>query len=334
MKDETLIEVKHLKKYFVKDQGIIPMLLGKEKKYVKAVDDVEFEIKQGEALCVAGESGCGKTTLAKTILKLLEPDAGQIIYAGCDIASLNRQKMRRFRREMQIIFQDPYESLNPRASVYNSVAEPLEVNHLASSEREKRAKVTETLELAGLSPPEEYLHKYPHSLSGGGRQRVAIATALVLRPKFIVADEPTSMLDVSVQANLLNLLKQLKEELNFTFLFITHDLAIAYVFSDRLAIMYLGKFVELGPTEEVIAKPLHPYTKALISVVPTTDLNKEKHPLILIGETPDPINVPAGCRFHPRCPERVELCKRKEPRMCQLSDNHYFSCHVAEARMK
>jgi len=331
MNNQVLIEVKHLKKYFVKNQGIISMLQGK-KKYIKAVDNVGFKIKRGEILCVAGESGCGKTTLGKTVLKLLEPDEGRIIYKGKDITSLGPKEMKPLRTEIQVIFQDPYESLNPRATIYKSVAEPLVVNHLVKNEREKRSRVIHALELAKLMPVENYLYKYPHNLSGGEKQRVGIAIALVLEPEFIIADEPTSMLDVSVQANLLVLLKNLKKERNLTFLFITHDLAVAYVFSDWLAIMYLGKFVEIGPTEEVISSPIHPYTKALISVVPTIDLSRRKAPVVLPGEIPDAGSIPSGCRFHPRCSQKVGQCTLEEPVMEEFSPGHYAACFVEKKK--
>ena len=330
MNNGAVLEVRHLKKYFVKSAGILSTLLREQKRYVRAVDDVGFRISKGEVFCVAGESGCGKTTLGKTILKLLQPDDGQIIFQGQDITQLKPDSMRMLRTKMQIIFQDPYESLEPRAKVYDSVAEPLIVNHLVKDEKEKRNKVIQTLELAGLTPVENYLYKYPHNLSGGERQRVGIATALVLDPEFIVADEPTSMLDVSVQANLLNLLQKLRQEKNLTYLFITHDLSIAYTFSDWLAIMYLGKFVEMGPTTEVVMSPLHPYTKALISVVPTINLAKSENPLVLPGETPNPENVPPGCRFHPRCYCRVERCMMEEPVMIEFTRQHYAACFVQE----
>ncbi|MCD6599440.1 MAG: ABC transporter ATP-binding protein [Dehalococcoidia bacterium] len=330
MNNEAVLEVRHLKKYFVKSAGILSTLLREQRKYVAAVEDVSFSINKGEIFCVAGESGCGKTTLGKTILKLLQPDDGQIIFQGQDITRLERDNMRMLRPKVQMIFQDPYESLDPRARIYDSIAEPLMVNHLVKDENEKHNKVIQTLQLAGLTPVENYLYKYPHNLSGGERQRVGIATALVLDPEFIVADEPTSMLDVSVQANLLNLLRKLRREKNLTYLFITHDLSVAYAFSDWLAIMYLGKFVEVGPTAEVIMSPIHPYTKALISVVPGINLSKNIKPIVLPGETPNPENVPAGCRFHPRCYCKEERCTKEEPIMTEFTPHHYAACFVLE----
>ena len=330
MNNGAVLEVRHLKKYFAKSAGILAGLLREQKRYVRAVEDVSFSISKGEVFCVAGESGCGKTTLGKTILKLLQPDDGQIIFQGQDITRLKPASMRKLRTKIQMIFQDPYESLDPRARIYDSVAEPLIVNHLVKDEREKRNKVIQTLELAGLTPVENYLYKYPHNLSGGERQRVGIATALILDSEFIVADEPTSMLDVSVQANLLNLLQKLRREKNLTYLFITHDLSVAYAFSDWLAIMYLGKFVEMGPTAEVVMSPIHPYTKALLSVVPGLNLVKNEKPIVLPGETPNPENVPPGCRFHPRCYCKVERCEMEEPVMMEFTPRHYAACFVQE----
>jgi len=330
MKDDVLLEVKHLKKYFLKSHGLLSTLFREDKGYIKAVDNVGFSIRRGEAFCVSGESGCGKTTLGKTILKLIEPDEGQIIYRGEDIAPLEQKEMRKWRTKMQIIFQDPYESLDPRAKIYDSISEPLVVNRLVKSYSETRERVMQALELAGLVPVENYIYKYPHNLSGGERQRVGIATALALEPEFIVADEPSSMLDVSVQANLLALLKRLRKEKNLTFLFITHDLSVAYCFSDRQAIMYLGKIVEIGPTAELAASPLHPYTKALLSVVPTIDHVKDQQPIVLRGETPNPDNIPPGCRFHPRCYCKLERCSVEEPKMVEYTPGHYAACWVQE----
>lgn len=329
-----LLEVRHLKKYFTPSRDFLSIFLGAKEPPVRAVDDVSLSVGQHHVLGVAGESGCGKTTLGRTTLKLAEPDAGQILYKGTDITWLKRRAMRPFRREMQIIFQDPYQSLNPRSTVFKSVAEPLEVNGLAKSRAQKQTVVKEVLNIAGLSPPEDFMHKFPYSLSGGERQRVAIATSLALNPRFIVADEPTSMLDVSVQTNLLALLGSVNEELGISFLFITHDLALAYAFVDELAIMYLGQIVEIGPVEEVIQNPRHPYTRALISVVPTTDLDVEKRPIILKGETPNPSKIPAGCRFHPRCPYKVEMCESVVPQLKDTGGGVRVACHAVSEQDK
>jgi len=326
--EQWLIEAIELKRFFAKRRGIISALVGKEPKYVRAVDGVSLGIKDAEILCVAGESGCGKTTLGKTIIRLLDPTEGSIMYKGKDISVLSGREMRHLRTEMQMIFQDPYESLNPRSSVFATVAEALRVNKVVkarSAEEEKR--VSEALWVAGLRPPEDYFYKYPHNLSGGERQRVVTAAALVLQPNFILADEPTSMLDVSVQASLLNLLRELVKETHVAILLITHDLSVASVLSNRLAIMYLGKIVEIGPTQEVITNPAHPYTEALMSVIPTIDVERQKSPVILSGETPDPVNVPAGCRFHPRCPMSVDTCKEVEPELIKFINGHYIACH-------
>lgn len=324
---DYVVEVRNLVKHFIQGQGLIPTIVGKTPQRIKAVDGVNLTFNFREVVGVAGESGCGKTTLGKTILKLVEPNEGKILYKGKDITNLSQKEMRPLREEMQIIFQDPYESLNPKTNVLNTVSEPLTVNGLVNNLGEKEEKVVEALELAGLKPAEEYLPKYPHNLSGGERQRVVIASVLVLEPDFIVADEPTSMLDVSVQANLLKLLKKLKDELGVTLLFITHDLALTPSFVDRLAVMYLGKVIEIGPVNQVIDSPLHPYTKALISVVPSTNLHEERDPIILSGETPDPVNVPSGCRFHPRCPQKEKICKQQEPDIHSVKEDHSTACH-------
>jgi len=321
---EPLIEVKDLKKYFKKNHGLIDTLRGKIE-YVKAVDQVSITIKKGETLCLVGESGCGKTTVAKTILGLLKATEGEIIYKGEDLTKCTASRYRELRTKIQMIFQDPYSSLNPRATVFECVAEPLEVNGLVKNRQKRHEKVVAALEAAGLLPVEKYLYKYPHHLSGGERQRVGVATALVLDPEFIVADEPTSMLDVSVQANLLALLQDLKQKKNLTFLFITHNLSVAYVFGDRLAIMYLGRIVEMGPTEVIRDKPLHPYTKALFSVVPRLHPD-ENGKTILEGDIPDASNIPNGCPFHPRCPDQKERCLEKSPELYDVGDNRQVAC--------
>ena len=329
MKDDVLIEVKHLKKYFLKSQGLLSTLFREDKGYIKAVDDVGFSIRRGEAFCVSGESGCGKTTLGKTILKLIEPDEGQIIYRGEDIAPLEQKEMRKWRTKMQIIFQDPYESLDPRAKIYDSISEPLVVNRLVKSYSETRERVMQALELAGLVPVENYIYKYPHNLSGGERQRVGIATALALEPEFIVADEPVSMLDVSTRAEILSLMTGLRDKYNVAFLYITHDLALARYICDSIAIMYLGKIVEMGSTDAALGKPLHPYTKALIAAVPIPDPTSRRVEVVLKGEIPSPVNPPSGCRFHTRCPVMMgEICRKERPRLVEIEKGHYVACHL------
>lgn len=329
---EPLIEVKDLKKYFKKNHGLIDTLLGKVD-YIKAVDQVSIAIKKGETLCLVGESGCGKTTVAKTILGLLEATDGEIIYKGEDLTKCTASRYRELRTKIQMIFQDPYSSLNPRATVFDCVAEPLEVNGLVKNRKKRHEKVVGALEAAGLLPVEKYLYKYPHHLSGGERQRVGVATALVLDPEFIVADEPTSMLDVSVQANLLALLQDLKLKKDLTFLFITHNLSVAYVFGDRLAIMYLGRIVEIGPTEVIRDSPLHPYTKALFSVVPRLHPGEDGK-TILEGDIPDASDIPKGCPFHPRCPEFKEHCNKLVPELMAVGKGRQVACFNAAGKMK
>ncbi|MBU2511835.1 ABC transporter ATP-binding protein [bacterium] len=318
---EMLLEVKNLKKYFEKNHGLIDTLLGKTE-YVKAVDQVRFSIRKGETLCLVGESGCGKTTIAKILLGLLQATEGEILYKGEDLTKCVPKRFKELRTKIQMIFQDPYASLDPRATVYDSVAEPLEVNGLTHNKHEK---VMAALELAKLLPVEKYLYKYPHQLSGGERQRVGVATALVMNPDFVIADEPTSMLDVSVQANLLSLLQDLKRKNNLTMLFITHNLSVAYVFGDRLAIMYLGRIVEMGTTEIIKNEPLHPYTKALFSVVPR--LHPDGHgKTILEGDIPDASHIPSGCPFHPRCPEAQERCQTIVPELEEIGNERQVAC--------
>jgi oligopeptide/dipeptide ABC transporter ATP-binding protein len=324
---EMLVEVKNLKKYFEKNHGLLDTLLGRIE-YVKAVDRVKFSIRKGETLCLVGESGCGKTTVAKVLLGLLKATEGEILYKGEDLTKCVPKRFKELRTKIQMIFQDPYASLDPRATVYESVAEPLEVNGLTHNKHEK---VIAALELAKLLPVEKYLYKYPHHLSGGERQRVGVATALVMNPDFVIADEPTSMLDVSVQANLLSLLQDLKRKNNLTLLFITHNLSVAYVFGDRLAIMYLGRIVEMGPTEIIRNEPLHPYTKALFSVVPR--LHPDGHgKTILEGDIPDASHVPDGCPFHPRCPEFQEQCRITAPDLVDMGDERQVACILARKK--
>ena len=364
---KDVIVVKDLQVWFPVRRGFIESLVSDEQKFVKAVDGISFNIKEREIFCLVGESGCGKTTTGKAILRLVEPTGGEVQYfgegkedtlkdmvsdavdkgkmtkddaktmmeiGGIDIRRLNKRRMKRMRQELQIIFQDPYESLNPKQSIYDIIAEPLVVNGIGSSEAEREQMVIKALEDAGLRPPKDYMWRYPHEVSGGQRQRVGVAGALVLDPEFLVADEPVSMLDVSIRSEILKLMLDLRDKKGLTFLFITHDLGVAYVFSDRIAIMYLGKIVELGPTEKVIRSPHHPYTKALISVVPTPDPKDREDKIILKGERPDPSNIPPGCRFHPRCPFVMDICKEVEPTAVSMSEGHWVSCHLESGTKK
>jgi len=370
---KDLLVVKDLNVWFPVRRGFVESIVSKEQKWVKAVDGVTFNIKEREIFCLVGESGCGKTTTGKAILKLVEPTGGSVKYYGpgvtpalikeaaedafnkkllekkiaeqnmkegaVDVRHLSKSRMKTLRQKMQMIFQDPYESLNPKQSIYDIVAEPLVVNNLGANEAEREKRVAKAVDDAGLRPPKDFMWRYPHEVSGGQRQRVGIAGALVLDPAFLVADEPVSMLDVSIRSEILKLMLDLRDQKGLTYLFITHDLSVAYVFSDRIGIMYLGKIVELGPTEEVIKGPRHPYTKALISVVPKPDPRMKTDKIILKGERPDPSRIPPGCRFHPRCPFAMEVCKVKQPTPVFVSQEHWVSCwletgegEVAEAK--
>jgi peptide/nickel transport system ATP-binding protein len=316
--------VRNLKKWFARSRG----LFSKEQLYVKAVDGISFEIEKGQVLCLAGESGCGKTTTGRLILRLVEPTEGSVSLRGVDIFTLKKEELRVKRREMQMIFQDPYESLDPRMDVFSILAEPLEVNRVTSGHRELGERVHKALEDVRLVPVEEFIRRFPHELSGGQRQRVAIARALMLEPTFIVADEPVSMLDASIRTEILNLLKELREKYDLTFLYITHDIAQARYVGDDLMVMYLGRVVERGPIEDVILEPLHPYTRALISNVPVPDPEAQRERIRLTGETPTPIDLPEGCRFHPRCWDAGERCPQVEPGLRKVGDDRWVACHV------
>jgi len=329
LSSEALISLVNLTKHFESKQGLKNTLLRK-KTIIRALDGVSFEIKKGEIFGVAGESGCGKTTLGRTIIRLAEPTAGSIFYGGRDITHLDKSSMRSLRPKIQIVFQDPYESINPRMSVFEVVAEGLGINRrvLGMKRQEQvREAVKRSLELVQLTPPEQFMVRYPHELSGGQRQRVAIARALVLEPDFIIADEPVSMLDASIRAEVLNVVTDLRDKLGLTFLFITHDLALSKHVTDRLGIMYLGKFAEIAPSEELTSKPLHPYTQALIAAIPVPDPDGKKVKVLAGGEVPSAIAIPSGCRFHPRCPFAKELCKTQEPELRQVEQEHYVACH-------
>jgi len=309
MGNEAVLTVEGLRKLFPVSRGIVGTLLGKEQRHVHAVDGVSFTVPRGEILGLVGESGSGKTTTAMCALGLIEPTEGQIRFNGRNVVELAHSRERlRLRREMQVVFQDPYEALNPRQTVYETVVEPLEVHHLVRGREEKEARAAAALEVAGLKPPEAFLSRYPEALSGGQRQRLVIAGALVLQPELLVADEPVSMLDVSIRAEILNLLLELRDEQGITILYITHDLATAAYFTDRIAVMYLGRIVEIGPTSVVLKDPRHPYTQALLSVIPVPNPRRRRKRMVLEGETPNPIDLPAGCRFRPRCPAATEAC--------------------------
>ena len=324
---KPVVKVVDLKKYFPVRASILDIIRRKPKLYIRAVDGVTFDIYEKEIFCLAGESGCGKTTTGRTILRLIEPTSGKIFFKGDNILEYDDNKLKEFRKRAQIIFQDPYESLNPRMTVFDIIEEPLRI-HKVGTKKERFEMVLKALEDVELTPPESFVHRRPHELSGGQRQRVAIARALILNPEFIVADEPVSMLDMSIRAEILNLMLKLREEHGLTYLFITHDLAVAKYICDRIGIMYLGKIVELGSVEEVIDNPYHPYTKALISAVPTPDPRVKIGEIPIKGEVTSPINIPKGCRFYPRCVYAMKMCKREEPELIEVSKDHYVACHL------
>ncbi len=317
---ENILEVKDLKKWFVTNETTF----GK-KEIVKAVDGITFNIKKKETLSLVGESGCGKTTTGKIILRIFDPTSGSIFFEGTDITKLNRKEMMKYRRKMMIIYQDPFGSLDPRMTVKNTIAEPMEVHRLGTK-KEIEEKVIELMEKVGLSP--EYKNRYPHEFSGGQRQRIGIARALATNPTFIVADEPVSALDVSIQAQIINLLKDLQKEFGLTLLFISHDLSVVKHISDRVAVMYLGKIVEIADKKELFDNPKHPYTLALLSAIPIPDPKAKKNEIILEGDLPSPINPPSGCRFHTRCPYAKPICKKEEPILKDIGNGHKVACHL------
>jgi oligopeptide/dipeptide ABC transporter ATP-binding protein len=321
-----LISVRGLKVYYPFYRGLLSKITG-TKLYVRAVDDVSMDIGRGEVVGLVGETGSGKTTLGKAIVRLVNPTGGQIIYDGVDIASLDGPALRKYRGRLQMIFQDPYDSINPRMSVFDIVSEGLLINRIASG-KELEDRVMRSLEDVRLLPPEEFASRYPHELSGGQRQRVAIARALAMRPEFIVADEPVSMLDVSIRGEVLNVMLDLREKYGISFLFITHDLAIAKHMSDRIAVMYLGRLVEVADSEELVRNPLHPYTQALLAAVPIPDPTAPKVEVKAKGELPSPLSPPPGCPFHPRCPYAFDRCRTEVPRLREVSPGHWVACHL------
>jgi len=316
-KVDEIIRLKDIKKHFP----------WKKRRYVKAVDGVSLSINRRDIFGLVGESGSGKTTLGRVILRLIDPTAGVIFYEGGDITNIKFEKEMELRRKMQIVFQDPYSSLHPRRKIKDIIGSGLKTHHLVENENELVEKVEEFLNLVGMG--KEHLYRYPHELSGGQRQRVAIARALILDPEFVVLDEPTSSLDVSVQAEVLNLLKRLRENLNLTYLFITHDLSLARLFTEKIAVMYLGKMMEYGNTEDIFKHSMHPYTKALVSVTPRLDPKKRTKKIILKGEIPSPIDPPLGCGFHTRCIEKVGgICERESPQSKEMGKGHCVACHL------
>jgi oligopeptide/dipeptide ABC transporter ATP-binding protein len=319
----NLVQLEHLKKYFPVRSGVMQRVVAN----VLAVDDVSFTIKKGETLGLVGESGCGKTTVGRTMLRLIEPTGGAAFYNGRDIFKLKPQELKAVRRDMQIIFQDPYASLDPRVPIGESVMEGLHI-HQVGTPKERVEIMLETLKKVGLET--YHARRFPHEFSGGQRQRIGIARALALRPKFIVCDEPVSALDVSIQSQVLNILKDLQEEFGLTYLFIAHNLSVVEHISDRVAVMYLGKMAELADRDELYRQPLHPYTQALMSAIPVADPKLKRKRLILKGDVPSPLHPPGGCRFHPRCPISQEICSRVEPEFRELKPGHWAACHFAE----
>lgn len=308
-----LLQVNHLKKYFKTPRGML-----------HAVDDVTFSLEQGKTLGVVGESGCGKSTMGRTILRLVEPTDGEVLFEGEDVSKLNTAQMRTMRTQMQMIFQDPFSSLDPRKSVSQTIVEPIRLHKLISSKKDQQDRVRELMETVGLS--ERLANAYPHELDGGRRQRIGIARALAVNPKFIVCDEPVSALDVSIQAQILNLMKDLQQKIGLTYLFITHDLSVVNHFSDDIMVMYLGRMVEKAPAEELFAHPTHPYTKALLSAIPIPKLHRKSQRILLKGEITSPIDPPNACRFANRCPRATEQCRSQEPPLQEVGSGHFVSC--------
>jgi oligopeptide/dipeptide ABC transporter ATP-binding protein len=319
--EETIVNATNLKKYFPMKEGIF----SSTKDYIKAVDDVDIKIQKGETFGLVGESGCGKTTLGRVLIHLIPPTAGTLVFMGSDLTAINKSELRKLRPHMQIVFQDPSSSLNPRETVKNIIGEPLKINKRFKGEA-LNTKVLELLKTVGLD--EQHMYRYPHEFSGGQKQRIGVARALALNPDFIVLDEPTSSLDVSVQAQILNLFKDLQEKFGLTYLFITHDLSVIKFISDRVAVMYVGKIVEYAPTKDLFWEQLHPYTKALLSAIPIADPRIKRKHIHLKGEVPSLISPPSGCRFHPRCPQAMPKCSENEPVLKEFHKDHFVACFL------
>jgi peptide/nickel transport system ATP-binding protein len=320
-----IVRVERLKKYFPVQKSFLDQLFTRMKSYVKAVDDISFSVRKGEIFTLAGESGCGKTTTGKLIVRLITPTSGKIWFEGIDVTRSKGETLRHLRRKMQIIFQDPYASLSPRMRIGDAVGHPVQINGIAKG-RERGKMVLEVLEKVGLTPAGEFVDLFPHQLSGGQRQRVALARSIILKPEFMVADEPVSMIDVSLRTTIIDLILGFRKELGLTYLFVTHDLAVAKYISDRIAVMYLGKIIELGTKESIFLDPLHPYTRALLSAIPIPDPERKRESIELQGEVPSAIRVPSGCRFNPRCPMKQEECDEKEPELIEVQKDHFVAC--------
>jgi len=321
MTETALLEVRDLKKHFPVKKGILSRTVG----HVRAVDGVSFNLRQGETFGLVGESGCGKTTVGRSILRLIEPTAGQVVFNGQDLLALDVEELRQVRGSLQIIFQDPFSSLNPRMNVGKIIAEPIR-NHLKDTKAQSRDRVAYLMESVGLHP--DQMSRYPHEFSGGQRQRIGIARALALNPMVIVCDEPVSALDVSIQAQVINLLVELQEKMNLSYIFIAHDLSVVEHISDRVAVMYLGRIVEMATDRELYQNPQHPYTQALLSAVPIPDPEAGRQRILLEGDVPGPLNLPSGCTFHTRCPKRMEECSQKEPNFKDQGNDHWVACHL------